>query len=263
MCNLGAVLAECVAASRMPPPGTTAPSRRRPVCPRPTTPGAAFARVDRNEEAEALHRRALALRPDFADAHYNLGVVLHGQGRPEEALSSYSKAVELKPDMVDARWNRAYVMLLRGDFAAGWREHEWRHQRKEQPPRSYPQPLWRGEPLADRTILLHAEQGIGDTLQFMRYAPLVAQRGARVVLQVQRPLKRLAAAALGGSAQVIADGDVPPPFDLHCPLLSLPLAFATMLETVPARVPYLPVAPDAAARWRERLGTHGYKVGLV
>jgi hypothetical protein len=89
-------------------------------------------------------------------------------------MSSYTKAVELKPDMLNARRNRAFV--LRGDFAAGWREHEWRHQRKEPPPRSYPQPFWRGEPLTGRTILLHAEQGIGDTLQFMRYAPLVAQR---------------------------------------------------------------------------------------
>jgi tetratricopeptide (TPR) repeat protein len=225
--------------------------------------GAAFARLDRNEESEALHRRALALKPDFADAHYNLGVALHGQGRFEEALSSYGKAVQLKPDMVDARWNRAYVLLLMGNYAEGWREHEWRHKRKEQPPRSYPQPLWHGEPLNGRTILLHAEQGIGDTLQFMRYAPSVAQRGGRVVLQVQRPLQRLAAAALADSAQVIADGDAPPAFDLHCPLLSLPLAFATALESVPAAVPYLPVVPAAAARWRERLGADGFKVGLA
>jgi predicted O-linked N-acetylglucosamine transferase (SPINDLY family)/ADP-heptose:LPS heptosyltransferase len=225
--------------------------------------GAAFARLDRNEEAEALHRHALALRPDFADAHYNLGVCLHGQGRYEEALSSYSKAVELRPDMVDARWNRAYVLLLMGNYAEGWREHEWRHRRKEQPPKSYAQPLWRGEPLAGRTILLHAEQGIGDALQFMRYAPLVGQRGGRVVLQVQRTLMRLAATALADSAQVIADGDAPPAFDLHCPLLSLPLAFATTLESIPAAVPYLAVAPAAAARWRQRLGADGFKVGLV
>src|SRR5258708_39403723 len=92
---------------------------------------------------------------------------------------------------------------------------------------------------------------------------MVARPGGGVALQVQRPLKRLAAGALEGRAQVIADGDAPPPFDLHCPLLSLPLAFATTLETVPAAVPYLPVAPAATARWRERLGTGGYKVGLV
>ncbi len=225
--------------------------------------GAAFAKLDRTEEAEGLHRRALALKPDFADAHYNLGVVLQSQGRFEEALASYRKAVALKPDMVDARWNLAYLLLTRGDFVEGWREHEWRHRRKEQPPKSYPKPLWGGEPLDRRTILLHAEQGIGDTLQFMRYVPLVAERGGRVVLQVQPPLKRLAIAACTTAAQVIAEGDVAPAFDLHCPLLSLPLAFATTLADVPAAVPYLPVDAAAAARWRERLGAAGFKVGLV
>src|SRR5207302_3598763 len=108
-----------------------------------------------------------------------------------------------------------------------------------------------------------AEQGVGDALQFIRYVPLVAARGGRVVVQVQPPLLRLVAAALAGHAQVIADGDVAPPFDLHCPLLSLPLAFGTVLETVPATVPYLPIDADAAARWRERLGAgKDLKVGL-
>src|SRR5262249_54034041 len=148
-------------------------------------------------EAEALHRRAIALKPGFADAHYNLGVALHDQGRFDAALASYSEAVQLKPEMVDARWNRAFLLLLMGDYPEGWREHEWRWKRKHQPPRSFPQPLWRGEDIAGRTILLHAEQGIGDTLQFMRYAPMVAARGARVILQVPPQVHRLAAAAMG------------------------------------------------------------------
>src|SRR5439155_20567933 len=129
------------------------------------------------------------------------------------------------------------------------------------------QPLWRGEPIEGRGILLHAEQGFGDALQFMRYVPLLAARGTGVVLQVPRPLLRLAATSFNGVAQVIHDGEVPPPFDLHCPLLSLPLAFGTTLDTVPAAVPYLAVDPGAAARWRARLasdgGTAGLKVGLV
>jgi tetratricopeptide (TPR) repeat protein len=226
--------------------------------------GAALARLDRFDEAEVLHRRAIALKPDFADAHYNLGVALQDQGKFEDALASYASAVELKPDLVDAHWNRAYLLLTLGRYAEGWREHEWRWRRKEQPPRSYPQPLWRGEPLDGRTILLHAEQGMGDALQFMRYVPLVAGRGGRVVLQVPAPLLRLAKASLGDHAEILADGDVLPAFDLHSPLLSLPLAFGTTLETIPADVPYVTVDPAAAARWRERLGDgKGLKVGLV
>ncbi|HXW23410.1 MAG TPA: tetratricopeptide repeat protein, partial [Xanthobacteraceae bacterium] len=264
--------------------------------------GAALARLDRPDEAEALHRRAIALKPDFVDGHYNLGVALQDQGRFEEALASYDKAVALKPDLVDAHWNRAYAMLALGRYEEGWREHEWRWKRKEQPPRDYPQPLWRGAPLEGRTILLHAEQGMGDTLQFMRYVPPVAhgsrpgrhpeepaQRaskghpevpakraskddgraphhdgGGRVILQVPAPLLALAKASLGEDVRVLADGDVLPPFDLHCPLLSLPLAFGTTLKTVPADVPYVRVDPAAAARWRQRLGgSKGLKVGLV
>jgi tetratricopeptide (TPR) repeat protein len=226
--------------------------------------GAALAGLDRSDEAEVLHRRAIALKPDFVDAHYNLGVALQDQGRFEDALASYAKAIELKSDLVDARWNRAYLLLTLGRYADGWREHEWRWRRKEQPPRSYPQPLWRGEPLDGRTVLLHAEQGLGDALQFMRYVPLVAGCGGKVTLQVPAPLLRLAKASLGDRAQVLADGDVLPAFDLHSPLLSLPLAFGTTLETIPADVPYVTVDPAAAARWRERVGDgKGLKVGLV
>ena len=225
--------------------------------------GATLTKLDRAAEAEALHRRALALKPDFADAHYNLGVALHDQGRFGEALASYTKAVELKPDMVDARWNRAFLLLLKGDYAEGWREHEWRWKRKQQPPRNYPQPLWRGEAAAGRTILLHAEQGVGDALQFLRYVPLVVRRADKVIVQVQRPLLRLAAATLGDSAQVFADGDALPAFDLHCPLLSLPLAFATTLDTIPPPLNYA-VDAEAAARWRKRIGeTGGLKIGLA
>ena len=226
--------------------------------------GAALARLERFHEAEAAHRRAVMLKPDFPDAHYNLGVALQDQGRFEEALASYDRAVAIKPDLVDARWNRAYVMLTLGRYAEGWREHEWRWRRKEQPPRSYPQPLWRGEPLAGRTILLHAEQGMGDSLQFMRYVPLVAARDGRVVLQVPGPLLRVAQASLGHCAQVQSDNDVLPAFDLHCPLLSLPLAFDTTVETIPADVPYIKVEEASAARWRERLASgKDVKVGLA
>jgi tetratricopeptide (TPR) repeat protein len=226
--------------------------------------GAALVRLSRFEDAEAAHRRAVALKPDFPDAHYNLGVALQDQGKFEEALASYEKAAEIKPDFVDVRWNRAYVMLTLGRYAEGWREHEWRWRRKQQPPRSYPKPIWGGEPLEGRTILLHAEQGMGDAVQFLRYVPLVAARGGRVILQVPEPLLRVAQASFGDCAQAQSDADVLPAFDLHAPLLSLPLAFGTTLETIPAEVPYLKLDEAAAARWRERVAdAKGVKVGLV
>jgi tetratricopeptide (TPR) repeat protein len=226
--------------------------------------GAALVRLNRFDEAEACHRRAVALVPDFPDAVYNLGVALQDQGKFEDALASYDKAAALKPDLVDVRWNRAYVMLTLGRYAEGWREHEWRWRRKQQPPRNYPQPLWRGEALEGRTILLHAEQGMGDTMQFLRYVPLVAARGGRVALQVQESLLRLAQVSFGHCASVHSDADVLPTFELHSPLLSLPLAFGTTLDTIPADIPYLKVDEAAAARWRERLaGAPGLKIGLV
>jgi tetratricopeptide (TPR) repeat protein len=225
--------------------------------------GAALTRLNRFEEAEASHRRAIALKPDFADGHYNLGVALQDQGKFEDALASYDKAVELKPDLVEACWNRAYVMLTLGRYAEGWREHEWRWRRKQQQPRNYPQPLWRGEAIEGRTILLHAEQGMGDCLQFIRYVPLVAASGGRVVLQVPEPLLRIAEASFGSCATVHSDADVLPAFELHAPLMSLPLAFGTTLDTIPTDIPYLKVDEAAAARWRERLaGVTGLKVGL-
>jgi tetratricopeptide (TPR) repeat protein len=224
--------------------------------------GAALAKLDRSLEAEALHRRALVLRPDFADAHYNLGVSLQDQGRFDEALASYNEAARLEPDLVDARWNRAYVLLLMGNYTEGWREHEWRWKRKQQPPRSFSRPLWHGEDISGRTILLHAEQGVGDAFQFLRYVPLVAARAGKIIVQVQRPLQRLVAATLGNCVQVCVEGDMLPAFDLHCPLLSLPLAFATTVETIPPPLRYT-VGADIAARWRERIDRTGCNVGLV
>ncbi|HEY2134649.1 MAG TPA: tetratricopeptide repeat protein [Xanthobacteraceae bacterium] len=264
MSNLGAVLAERGRLEEASGWYCRAIAERADFADAHNNLGASLVKLDRAAEAEALHRRALELKPDFADAHYNLGVALHDQGNFDAALASYAEAVRLKPEMVDARWNRAFLLLLMGQFAEGWREHEWRWRRKEQPPRSYPLPLWQGEDLAGRTILLHAEQGIGDTLQFLRYAPLVAQRGGRVIVQVQKPLRRLAAASLGADIRVYAEGDLLPPFDLHSPFLSLPLAMTTALDSVPAQTPYLAVDSAAAVRWRRRIGTAaGLKVGLV
>lgn len=223
-------------------------------------------RRDQGELAAAVdcYHRALAAQPDFADAFNNLGVALAEQGSAHEALLAYERALALQPDLADAHYNRGLALLARGDFAAGWPEYEWRWQTRHMAAyrRGFSQPQWRGEPAAGRTLLIHAEQGFGDTLQFLRYVPMAAARGLRVVLEIPAPLARLAA-ALPGVAAVVVQGEKIPDFDLHVPMLSLPLAFGTVLETIPAATPYIKVSEAEAARWRRRLAGPGLKLGLV
>jgi tetratricopeptide (TPR) repeat protein len=215
------------------------------------------------EESAACHGRALALRPDFAEAHNNLGNTLRSRGLVDEARRSYEQALELDAGSIEARWNRGLVALLQGDFAAGWRDYEIRFQRKRNTPRSFSQPLWRGEPLKGATILLHAEQGLGDTIQFLRYVPLVLAAGGKVILDVPASMLRIAA-RIPGLAAVIATGDPLPAFAWHCPLMSLPLAFGTTLESIPSAVPYLTV-PEDARRHADALcwPRDGLRMGLV
>jgi tetratricopeptide (TPR) repeat protein len=225
--------------------------------------GNALAAQAHDEAAIESFGRALALKPDYVDAHNNLGVALQKQNRIAAALLSYHRCELLRPDHADLHLNMALAYLVAGDFANGWRQYEWRYQSKARPPRKLPQPLWTGEDLAGKTILLHYEQGFGDTIQFMRYAALVAARGARVVLEVQPALARLAA-TLKGAVQVVAGGGALPPFDFQCPLLSLPERFGTDLATIPGNVPYLMPQTDAVARWHREIGDGpALKVGLV
>ncbi len=185
--------------------------------------------------------------------------------RCEPALASYDQAIALKPDYAEALFNKSVLLLLMGRFAEGWRLYEWR-KIKANPiaARDYPQTLWLGDAdITGKTILLTEEQGLGDTIQFCRYAALVAQRGARVIMEVPPQLTRLAA-SLPGVAQVVETGRPLPAFDLHCPLLSLPLAFKTELATIPAAIPYLKADPDQSKIWEDRLGTKTkLRVGLV
>ena len=263
MSNLGAVLAERGRLEEASGWYTRAISERADFPDAHNNLGATLVKLDRVEEAEALHRRAIALKPDFADAHYNLGVALVAQGRFDEALASYEEAVRLNTDYVDARWNRAFLLLTR---PLRRRMARARMALAAQASAAAQLPAAAVEGRADHRAHHPAaqQQGTGDTLQFLRYAPLVAARGARVLLQVQRPLHRLVRASLDRGIEVVAEGDVLPPFDLHAPLLSLPLAFATTLENIPAPIPYLAVDATAAARWRERIGTApGLKIGLA
>ena len=226
--------------------------------------GNALRDLGRPTEAEASYREALRLRPDSADAHNNLGAALQCLRPPAEAEASYREALRLRPDYPDAHNNLAHALLLAGRFEEGWSEYEWRWKTRHLSggARDFPAPLWSGEAIGDRVILLHAEQGLGDTLQFCRYVPLIAA-GARIVLEVQAPLVRLLS-RLPGISEIVARGDSLPPFDLHCPLMSLPRAFGTTLDTIPAATPYLAADPPRAAHWRERLaGLPGLRVGLV
>ncbi|HEY0838478.1 MAG TPA: tetratricopeptide repeat protein, partial [Azospirillum sp.] len=213
--------------------------------------------------AERICRRALRLVPGHGVAHNNIGIVALDLGRLAEAEAAFRTALAVNPDDADAHFNLSLVLLKSGRLAEGWEEYEWRWKTRQLTAPAFARPPWTDEDPAGRTILLHAEQGHGDTLHFARYAPLLARRGARVVLVVQPALKRLMS-GLPGLAAVCTDGDALPAFDLHAPLMSLPRLFGTTLDGIPAAVPYLTPPADAAARWRDRLPADGrLRVGLV
>lgn len=217
------------------------------------------------EGAEACGRRAIALAPGFAEAHCNLGATLSRQGRMDEAIACTRHALVLQPDLASAHHNLALALLARGDMAEGWAEYEWRWRtpRMRGAQRVFVQPQWQGEAAPGRVLLIHAEQGFGDTLQFCRYAALAAARGLRVIMEAQEPLVRLLQ-GLPGVEQVIAQGATPQRFDLHIPMLSLPRVFDTEIETIPAAPSYLHADAAMATAWRERLaGSLGLRVGLV
>lgn len=215
-------------------------------------------------QAAQCYRAALRCRPDFALAQLNLGYLLEEEGDAPAAAAAYADAVAADPQLVEAHVNLGMQLLLAGRYAEGWKEYEWRLRYPEYGAATAGLQRWDGAPLSGRTILLDAEQGYGDALQFLRYAPLVAARGGRVLVRCAPELAALAARTPGISA-VVARGTSLPPFDLHCPLPSLPYVFGTTLDTIPADVPYLFADEAKAARWKSRLESHGAgcRVGLV
>ncbi|MBV8132837.1 MAG: glycosyltransferase family protein [Alphaproteobacteria bacterium] len=216
------------------------------------------------DQAIVHYQRALSLEPGNSEVFFNLGLVLRAQGHLDEAVTHYRRAVALRPDFAEAHTNIGQALLLSGRFEEGWKEYEWRWKTNQMSgeTRDFSAPVWNGEAIGDRVILLHAEQGFGDTLQFCRYVPLLSD-SARIVLEVHPPLVRLLS-RLRGVLEIVARGDRLPPFDLHCPLLSLPRAFGTTLDSIPSAVPYLSADPTLAASWRERLDRlDGLRVGLV
>jgi len=230
--------------------------------------GNALGDLSRPEEARTSYQRAVAIAPNLIDAWSNQGLCLVELNERDEALLSYRHALSLAPDHAETHWNESLCLLQVGRLEEGWRKYEWRWQRNriKASRRTFEQPLWLGdEPIVGKTILLHAEQGLGDTLQFCRYATLVSKLGARVVLEVPADLLTLLA-NLDGVAQIVEQGAPLPPFDYHCPLLSLPLAFKTSVNTIPSVTPYLFADAARAQLWRARIGDDAasrLKVGLV
>jgi tetratricopeptide (TPR) repeat protein len=228
--------------------------------------GSTLKDLKRFDEALESYESVLAIRPDYVDALCNRALTLKELKRFDEALANYDRALKVQSDDAEAHYSQALCLLLTGELERGWEKSEWRWQLEQmkRENRRFSQPLWLGaEGVANKTIFLHAEQGFGDTIQFCRYLPLVAARGARVILEVQAPLRGLVG-TLVGAARTISKGDHVPDFDLHCPLLSLPLAFASRIETIPNSMPYLSAPARAVADWQTRLGPkHRPRFGLA
>jgi hypothetical protein len=231
-----------------------------------TNRGLVLYESNRLDEAIASYDKVLALNPDCIEAYINRGNALSRLNHVDEAIACHDQAIALQPDLALAHFNRSLPLLLKGDYISGWDEYEWRLKGGMGfvEFRRFPTPQWLGkDDLTGKTIFVYAEQGYGDTIQFLRYVPLLASRGARVILEVQPSLLRLAQ-RLAGPAQVFASSEVPLRFEFWSPLMSLPRAFGTTIATIPCEVPYLAPDPLQAGDWRRRLAhLRGLRVGLV
>jgi tetratricopeptide (TPR) repeat protein len=261
--------------------------------------GNAYQQKKNLERAADCYRKAIQIRSDYCQAHNNLGLILHHQGRLEEALNQFNlamgmnsdlpellvnignikkdfgeisegikyleKALAMNPEFPEAHWNFSLVLLTGGYLEQGWREYEWRWKLKGNPLRQDIQrPLWKGEDLKGKRILLFPEQGFGDTIQFCRFVPMVIQRNGRVILECQPELKSLLS-SLEGIGEFILYREQPPDYDVQCSLLSLPLVFHTSLSSIPQTVPYLHPDPGLVKKWRMILSKEEMKkkIGLI
>jgi tetratricopeptide (TPR) repeat protein len=225
--------------------------------------GTALIESGQYHAAETCLRTLAERHANAARPLTNLGVALRGVGKVQEAEACFVKALAHTPESNEARYNLATTLLQTGRLQEGWQPYEARWHQSTMPPRPFKQPRWDGQPLGEQTLLLHAEQGFGDTLQFCRYVAMAAQR-ARIILEIQKPLRGLLQRSLPSVDQIIVRGESLPKFDYHCPLLSLPLVFDTALSTIPATIPYLTGDPAKTAYWRERLANlPGLRVGIV
>lgn len=217
------------------------------------------------QAALASFENAIAIKPDYTEAYIHLGNLQKELLNLDEALNSYNQAIALNPNSADGYWNKALLKLLTGDYLEGWRLYEWRWQglQKNQV-RNFSRPLWLGEEsLTGKTLLIHAEQGYGDCIQFCRYALMLLALGAHVIIESPPELAGILA-SLKGRFTLVVKGQAIPDFDLHCPLLSLPLAFKTTLADIPATVPYLHADRQKVMDWQQRLGQNNRpRIGLA
>jgi Tfp pilus assembly protein PilF len=220
--------------------------------------------LGQSEAAIACYRQALALKPSYDDAHSNLGNAFRQLGQFDDALASYTRALDVKAENPYGHFGRATIQLLNGDFDSGWSKYEWRLKTKEYLPRKFLQPRWDGSPLATRSILLHAEQGLGDTLQFVRYAALIKKHhpAATVIVECQLALRSLLARC-PGIDKLVAKGSDLPSFDVHAPLLSVPGVLKTTLRTIPGDAPYLFADRRLVEHWHAELKPlEGFRIGI-
>jgi tetratricopeptide (TPR) repeat protein len=233
--------------------------------------GVAFREKRKTDEAKVCFRKAIRLNPNHADAFNNLGSISNTNRQLDESIKYYQTAIRLDPKHADAHYGLALSLLSLGNFKDGFKEHEWRWKSRDflkyncfHRPGDFSQPILSGIDIAGLTVMIYAEQGFGDTVQFIRYAPLVAQRGAKVIIECHKELASLLQTT-EGVAQVIVQGEPIPDFDIHCPLLTLPSVFDTSVENIPARIPYISVNSMLVQKWRDKMrhDKSKLKVGLV
>jgi hypothetical protein len=219
--------------------------------------------LNRLDEALASHDKALALKPDYAEAHCNRGSVLNCLRRPDEALASFNQAIALQPDFAQAYFNRGMTELGAGDMKSGWRDFEWRRKIVEMSGnRIFPRPLLTSPAdVKGKTVLVHFEHGFGDTIQYCRYLVPLHQAGAKILFHAQEQLKSLVQ-SLDAPITFVNLDDPSLSYDYHVPLMSLPLVFGTTLETIPAKTSYLSADKALVETWRARLGGGGFKIGI-
>ena len=225
--------------------------------------GVALSKNKQHQQAITLFDQAISLKQDYAEAHFFRGIAFKDMKRFDDALENYEKAISIKPDYVDANWNKCLALLGQGRFAQAWKLYEWRKKTKERlGDRTFPGPLWvEGQDLSGKTLLVHWEQGFGDTIQFCRYVARLHETGARVLFAPQKKLRRLME-SLDGAFEFVDENDPALVFDYHVPLLSLPLAFNADLSNIPGQAPYLKADEDRVARWRSVIGTQGFRIGI-